>query len=161
VLLVPEGVVLGFLLVVNVAVIVLVFIHSAISFVLHLAVIAHLVLSLLTSALLELLMLGHLARHDIVLSDLLPLIVLVRLPLLEGLQAHPILVAVSLPLIYHIFLNLFTAVEIAHVRHFLSFVNLFLHQPIIHRFSSVCVLVTLQLCHIEKLFFDLVLGLAD
>ena len=106
-------------------------------------------------------MLGHLARHDIVLSDLLALVVLASLLLLEGLQAHPIRVAVSLALIYHILLHLITAVEVAHVGHFLSFINLLLHQPIIHRFSTVFVLVPLQLCHIEELFFDLVLRLVD
>ena len=60
-----------------------------------------------------------------------------------------------------LFLHLFPTIKFTHVCNFLSFVDFFLHQPVIHRFGSVFVLVPFLLCHIQKLFFDLVLGLAN
>jgi len=64
-------------------VLVLVFLPAAFAF--HLAFVVHFVLSLLASILLELLILGHLARHEIVFSDLQTLIVDASLLLLKGL----------------------------------------------------------------------------
>lgn len=56
------------------------------------------------------LLLGQLARHQVLPRLLLPLVVLPRLFLLESLQAHPLFVATCLSFISHLFLNFFSPV---------------------------------------------------
>ena len=89
------------------------------------------------------------------------LVVLASLLLLHRLQPHPLFVAICALFVHHHLFVLFASVKIPHMRNFLGFIDLLLHQPIIHSLATRLILLSLLFSDSQQLFFYLVLRLAD
>jgi len=127
----------------------------------HIVVMLLLLVTSSESLLLVHFLLGQLARHQVFSGFLLALVVLASLLLFEGLQTHPLFVAARLTLVSHLFFHFFSSIHFSHVCNFLGFIDLFLHEPVIHGLASSFVLFALALGHLQKFFLNLVLSLPN
>ena len=104
-------------------------------------------------------LLSKLPSHDVLLIILLTILILSCLLVLHGLETHPVLVTIGFALLSQVFLYLFAAIQISHVRHFLSLIDLLPHKPLVHSSAPFLVLLSLLLRYGQQLLLDLILSL--
>ena len=86
-------------------------------------------------------------------------IVWLRLSFFSRLNSHPVTVSLSVLLIPHLAIEFFSSVEFSHMCNLLCFIELFLHQPIVHSLNSIFIFFSFLLGYMQKFFLNLLLSL--
>ena len=89
----------------------------------------------------------------------LSFIVWLGLSLFSRLNSHPVTIGLSILLIPHLAFKFLSSVEFSHVCNLLCFIELLLHQPIVHSFDSIFIFFSFLLSYMQKFFLNLLLSL--
>ena len=108
-----------------------------------------------------LLLLSQLLSLNFILVLILPQVLLSCLSFLHLLLLHPFWITPSLPLVYHLICLFLPLLKVSKVCNFSRLLNLFLHEPIVHKLCVIFIFQTLRFSNRQKFFFDFVLSLMD